>query len=134
MSQIILDDQLFDIEVLIPVARWTTAQRLRDLRPGEVIKDERVSELLRHLRQPTFVTIDMGFWNRGLRNARYCILCFPLRNDQQDELPNLLRRLFHLREFRSRASRMGKVARVSASDIEYWEVGNQKLHRLAWTD
>ena len=61
MSQIILDDQLFDLEVLLPIARWTTVRRLRDLRPAEVIKDERVPVLLRQLRQPTFVTIDMGF-------------------------------------------------------------------------
>ncbi len=33
---------LFDLEVLILLARWTTVQRLRDLRPGEVIKDEYV--------------------------------------------------------------------------------------------
>ena len=67
MSQIILDDQLFDLEVLVPLARWITVQRLRDLRPGEVIKDERVPVLLRQLPQPTFVTIDMGFWNVRLR-------------------------------------------------------------------
>ena len=36
MSQIILDDQLFDLEVLVPIARWITVQRLRDLRPAEV--------------------------------------------------------------------------------------------------
>lgn len=93
MSQIILDDQLFDLEVLIPIARWITVQRLRDLRPGEVIKDERVPVLLRQLCQPTFVTIDMGFWDRKLRDARYCVLCFPLRNDEQDKLPELLRHL-----------------------------------------
>ena len=75
MSQIILDDQLFGLEVLVPIARWITVQRLRDLRPGEVIKDDRVPVLLRQLRQPSFVTIDMGFWDRGLRDARYCVLC-----------------------------------------------------------
>ncbi len=74
MSQIILDDQLFDQEVLIPIAHWTTVQRLRELRPGEVIKDERVPELLRELSEPTFVTIDMGFWDRKLIHAKYCIL------------------------------------------------------------
>jgi hypothetical protein len=78
VSQVILDDQLFDFEVLIPIARWTTVQRLRDLRPGEVIKDERVPELLRQLRQPTFVTIDEGFYNRGLCDHKFCILCFSL--------------------------------------------------------
>lgn len=74
MSQLVLDDQLFDLEVLIPLARWITVQRLRELRPGEVIKDERVPSLLRQLREPTFVTIDAGFWNRGLRDNQYCIL------------------------------------------------------------
>jgi hypothetical protein len=134
MSQIILDDQLFDLEVLVPIARWITVQRLRDLRPGEVIKDDRVPVLLRQLRQPTFVTIDMGFWDRGLRDAKYCILCFPLRNDEQYKLPGLLRRLLRLPEFRTKTARMGKVARVSLTHIEYWQLGNEQLHRLIWPE
>ncbi len=133
MSQIILDDQLFDQEVLIPIARWTTVQRLRDLRSGEVIKDERVPELLRELRQPTFVTIDMGFWRRELCDAKYCMVCFPLRNDQQDKLPLLLRRLLRVTEFHAKASRMGKVARVSIAGIDYWQLGDERLLRQEWT-
>ena len=133
MSQIILDDQLFDLEVLIPLARWITVQRLRDVRPGEVIKDERVPELLRQLPQPTFVTIDMGFWDKGLRDVHYCILCFPLRNDEQHQLPALLRRLLQLPEFRTKAERMGKVARVSPSHVEYWRMGDEQSHRLHWS-
>ncbi len=134
MSQIILDDQLFDLEVLVPIARWITVQRLRDLRPGEVIKDDRVPVLLRQLRQPTFVTIDMGFWNRGLRDARYCILCFPLRNDKQYELPGLLRRLLRLPEFRTKRARVGKVAQVRPTHVEYWQLGDEQLHRLIWPE
>ena len=79
MSQIVLDDQLFPLDVLVPIARWATVQRLRDVRPGEVIKDERVPVILRDLRQPTFVTIDMGFWTRRMCDGRYCMVCFPLR-------------------------------------------------------
>ena len=134
MSQIILDDQLFDLEVLLPLARWITVRRLRDVRPNEVIKDERVPMLLRQLRQPTFVTIDMGFWDRGLRDAHYCILCFPLRNEEQHELPGLLRRLLRLPEFRAKAVRMGKVARVSPVRVDYWELGAEQLHRAAWPE
>jgi hypothetical protein len=134
MSQIILDDQLFDVEVLIPIARWITVQRLRDLRPSEVIKDERVPELLRQLRQPTFVTIDLGFWNRGLRGSKFCILCFALQNDEQDQLPELLRRVLRLPEFRTKASRMGKVARISTIDIQYWESRSENLHRMRWNE
>lgn len=132
MSQIILDDQLFDQEVLIPIARWITVQRLRDLHPNEVIKDERVPVLLCELDQPTFVTIDMGFWNKTLVHPKYCILCFPLRNEEQDRLPNLLRALLRLPTFRTKAERMGKVARVSTSDIQYWQFGDDRLHRLEW--
>ncbi len=132
MSQIILDDQLFDLEVLLPIARWTTVQRLRDLRPDEVIKDERVPVLLRELRQPTFVTIDMGFWRKGLRDVKYCIICFPLRNDEQFKIPQLLRELFHLPEFHSKSARMGKIARISLAHVEYWQFGDESLRQLPW--
>ncbi len=132
MSQIILDDQLFDVEVLVPLARWITVQRLRDLRPNEVIKDERVPLLLRELRQPSFVTIDMGFWDRDLRDPRYCILCFPLRNDEQHQLPERLYRLFQLPEFHTKAARMGKVVRVGPERIDYWGLGDEQMHRFRW--
>ncbi len=133
MSQIILDDQLFDVEVLVPLARWITVQRLRELRPNEVIKDDRVPLLLREVRQPSFVTIDMGFWDRDLRDLRYCILCLPLRNDEQHKLPERLHRLFQLSEFHTKAARMGKVARVGPEHIDYWVVGDERIHRLGWT-
>ncbi|MBM3128135.1 MAG: hypothetical protein FJ009_05785 [Chloroflexi bacterium] len=132
MSQIVLDDQLFDQEVLIPLARWITVQRLRALRPNEVIKDERVPVLLRELDQPTFVTIDMGFWDRGLVHSQYCILCFPLRNEEQEQLPLLLRRLLRLSAFHTKSERMGKVARVSVADIQYWQVSDNRLRNLEW--
>jgi hypothetical protein len=132
MSQIILDDQLFDLEVLLPIARWTTVSRLRDLRPTEVIKDERVPVLLRQLRQPTFVTIDLGFWRKEWRDAKYCLLCFALRNDEQHRLPGLLRALLKLPEFHSKATRVGKVARISFSRIDCWRLDDELLHKWAW--
>lgn len=133
MSQVILDDQLFDEEVLIPIARWTTVQRLRNLRPGEVIKDERVPVILREIAQPTFVTIDMGFWRRELVDANYCILCFPLRNDEQKQIPDLLRRLFRLPQFHTKAARMGKVVQVTSTLLRYWQRGDDQLQRMPWS-
>ena len=132
MGQIILDEQIFDTEVLIPLTQWITAQRLRDLRPDQVIKDERVPTLLRELRQPTFVTIDMGFWNARLRDPRYCILCFQLPNNEQRVIPGLLRRLLRMSEFATKAARMGKVARVSTMQVDYWQLGDEQLHRVSW--
>lgn len=134
MRQVILDDQIFDEEVLIPIARWTTVQRLRNLRPGEVIKDERVPVILREVAQPTFVTIDMGFWRRELVDAKYCILCFPLRNDEQKQIPNLLRRLLRLPEFHTKAARMGKVVQVTSTLLRYWQRGDEQLHLFPWLE
>ena len=132
MSQLILDDQLDEITLLEPLKRWITVQRLGRIRPGEVIKDERIPMLLRELKQPTFLTIDNGFWNKNLRDTRYCIIYFALQDNEQWIIPNLLRGLFRQPEFRTKAARMGKVARVSTIQVEYWQFGEEQLHKLVW--
>jgi hypothetical protein len=82
VSQLILDDQLDIHGVLHPVRRWVTAQLLREVRPDEHVLDDRVPEILLTLKQPAFVTIDQGFWDRRLCHPRYAILYFALRRDQ----------------------------------------------------
>lgn len=130
MSQLVLDDQIDLLVVLRPIQRWITAQQLRDLRPGEVILDDRVPEILATIRQPTFITIDAGFWDRRLRSDNYCILYFALRYDQQKSLPQLLRAALHHEAFSTRARRMGKVARVRTGGIDYWELRKPKLQHI----
>jgi hypothetical protein len=133
MTQIVLDDQLDVHAVLHPIQQWTTAHLLRELRPGEHVLDERVPELLQRLKQPTFITIDHGFWDRRLCHPRYGILYFALRKDQQALLPGLLRALMRLSEFRTRAGRMGIVARVSTSHIEYCQFQKTGLQQVSWS-
>ncbi len=38
-----------------------------------------------------------------------------------------------LNEFRTRASRMGKVARVSADAIDYWQHGMDGIKQISWS-
>ena len=134
MSQLVLDDQL-DLHVLLPpLEAWITAVRLQSLRPGEHILDNRVPEILRTLKTPTFVTIDQGFWNRRLCHSGYCIVYFEMATPEQTALPALLRRLFRLPEFRSRAARMGKVARVQGKVVTYWEDGVRMSTTLSEPD
>ncbi len=132
MSQILLDEQIDPEVVLLPIRSWITAQFLRDLRPGERILDHRVPTLLRTLRQPTFVTIDQDFWDRRWRSPHFCILYFDMRSKQQDQIPDLLRALLRLAEFRTRAIRMGKLARVGPTHIDYYEFGPNEPTRLDW--
>src|SRR5262249_23352549 len=134
MSQIVLDDQL-DMQILVPPLKaWTTVVRLQDLRPGERILDDRVPEILRTLRTPTFVTIDHGFWNRRLCHLDYCILYFDCAKNEQQLLPALLRQLLRLPEFDTRTQRMGKVARIQQEKVRYWEVGAKKSRELSFVD
>jgi hypothetical protein len=134
MSQLIVDDQLSVRKVLTPLRKWITVERLQDLRPGEVILDDRVPEILRTQKQATFVTIDQDFWDERLSDPSYAILYFALRNDQQGALPDLLRALLRRPEFRTRAKRMGKVARVSTATIEWWQFPRANLQQFAWQE
>jgi hypothetical protein len=134
MSQLVLDDQL-DVQIMVPALEaWITAVRLQHLRPTEHILDDRIPEILRTLKKPTFLTIDHGFWNRRLCHSGYCILYFDLAKDEQQQLPGLLRRLFRLPEFRTRTVRMGKVARVRQETVTYWQAGEKKVASLPEMD
>ncbi len=132
MSQLILDDQLDVREVLRSLQKWVKVQRLCDLRPNERILDDRVPEILLSVGHPTFVTIDKDFWDRRLCHPKYAILYFALRDDEQELLPGLLRSLLRRKEFRTRVSRMGKVARVSSTRIDYWQFQLTRLQRVSW--
>jgi len=131
MTQVILDEMIRADTVLPGIQKWTTVCRLVDLRPNEQIYDDRVPTVLRDLKQPTFVTIDDRFWNLGWRDQHYCIIYFAVRSNQQEIIPDLLRRLFQLPEFRTKAKRMGKVMRVSTAGVQYYQLGDQDLHILS---
>jgi hypothetical protein len=132
VSQFVVDDQLDAAKVLEPIRRYATVRFLRELRPDERILDDRVPEILQTRRQPTFVTIDEDFWRRRWCHPAYGILYFALREDQQEQLPDLLRALLRRPEFRTRSARMGKLVRVSTISIDYWQVPPRQLHHIAW--
>ena len=131
MSRFILDDHLRADRVRDPILRWATAQYIRDVRPGEVVKDDRILMVLRALQTPTFLTLDDWFENPVRRDPRYCILYFALRHDEQGDIPTLLRRLLRLPEFRTRAARTGKVARVSCDHVSWWQIGDEREYTRA---
>jgi len=132
MSQIILDEHLGLDDVLQPIQRWAKATRIQDLRPREVVKDDRLRTILIQLNKPTLVTIDRDLWDKRYRDRRYCILYFAILDTQQNQIPSLLRRLLHLKPFKTKAARMGKVARIAFSRISYWQLGSDELHTLTW--
>src|SRR5262249_59606529 len=122
VSQFVLDDHLDPTLVRDAIVRWSTASFLRDVRPGEVINDDRVPSILATLRTPTFITIDDGFWKLTWRghSHSYGISYFEFRADEQRHIASLLRRLLRLPEFRTRPSRMRKAVPASRVRVPCW--------------
>ena len=130
MSQLVLDDQLDVLKVLPGLGRGLSATRLQALRPGEHILDDRVPEILLTCHEPTFVTIDSDFWKRQLCHPGYCIVFVEVDFRRQQQVPGLLRKLFRHPGFNSRSQRMGKVIRVRASGVWYWEIGAKAVKQV----
>lgn len=129
----VIDASLADELVLKPIQKIATTRSVRDLRLYEIVKDDRVPVLLRELSSPIFITIDeAGFWRRRLCDRSYCILCFALNKNQQKLIPSMLRQLLRLPEFKTKTARMGKVARLSLANIQYYQLGKRALNLLPW--
>ncbi len=132
---IVLDEELQGLGLEEAIARWYpgTVILVKALRPATVIKDEAIPALLRQSRQPTFITINhTDFWRRAAAEPSFCLIGLKLTAELTDEIPDLLRRLFRLPEFRTKKARMGKVALVSRRVIQYYTANDKLIHLLGW--
>jgi hypothetical protein len=89
-------------------------------------------EILRHLhrvRQATFFTRDMGFFRRRFCHKNYClvVLSVPVL-----ETAVYIRRLLRHLALRTRASRRGKVIKVSTEKIVFWKARERRLASIDW--
>jgi len=132
---IILDEQLQGLSLETAISRWYRGRVfiVKQLRPESIIKDDAIPILLRQVKQPTFVTINYtDFWRRVSADERYCIVCLQLSTSRVDELPLLLRRLFRLSGFKTKAQRMGKVVLVSQQRVRYYQAYDNQIHVIGW--
>lgn len=121
---IVLDENLKDNRIRDAIAQWYQGQVLfiRDLRPNTIIKDEAIPSLLQRVNEPAFVTINVSdFWIQTTPSPRFCIIAFEIPKERSLEIPLLLREILRLDEFKSKASRMGKIIHWTPTRIEYYE-------------
>src|SRR5712692_3174717 len=76
--------------------------------------------------------LDADFYHKRNCDRRYCLIYFILPPLEQNRLSELLRQLFHLPEFKTKAARMGKVVRISDEKIEFWRAGDENRHAVRW--
>ena len=133
---IVFDENIHQQRLMKTAAAWYRGRviSITRLRPHTLIKDEAIPTLLRRVPQPTFVTTNVDdFWQRVAPHRCYCIVCLVLPDERLHELPHLLRQLFRVPEFKTKAKRMGKVARVAPGQLLYYESPTHHLiHVQTW--
>jgi hypothetical protein len=133
---IVLDEHLEDERIIASLARWYRGQirLITSLRPGTVIKDEAIPDLLRRERQPTFVTANVSdFWRVASPDPGYCIVAAHLSSSGAEHVSVLVRRLFGRREFATKATRMGKIVRVSTRGCDFYAASGE-IQSILWTN
>jgi hypothetical protein len=71
---IVLDEHLLGLGIRAEIARWYRGAviDITQLRPRSIILDDAIPELLRSVRQPTFITLNVGdFWRRMAPDRRF---------------------------------------------------------------
>lgn len=120
---IVLDEQLNDEVIQRGIQRWYRGRVIiiNELRPKSRILDDAVSDLLRRIKEPTFVTINYwDFWKTLPARAAYCAVCLKLPGERSHEVPSLLRHLLKLENFNTKRKRMGLVISWSDGSINYY--------------
>jgi hypothetical protein len=130
---IVFDENMHQRSIMEAVAAWYRGRviSVTVLRPDTIIKDEAIPTLLRNAQRPTFVTTNVDdFWLRVPAHTRYGIVCLVLPDERLQETSFLLRQLFRLPEFKTKARRMGKVVRVSRGQLEYYDIHAHSIIRI----
>jgi hypothetical protein len=120
---IVLDEQLSNRRMVEGVRVWYKGAviAVKDLRPETIIKDDAIPQLLRRLRQPTFVTINVGdFWQRVQVDERFCVVCFDVSDMAIGQIPSLLRLLFRNPDFGAKRRRAGHVFHINVGKVVHF--------------
>jgi hypothetical protein len=94
------------------------------------IGDDNILTLLHHLKQPTLFTRDLHFFRRHLCHAGYALVFLDLA---PEESAVFIRRFLHHPRFKTKARRMGIVARVHHDGVHFWQRNRPTLQRTGWS-
>jgi len=93
------------------------------------MKDKEIIPFLHQLRDTTFFTRDLGFYDRKLCHPRYCLVCLAVG---KDEVAVFVRRVLRHPELDTKAKRMDAVVRVSHAGFSIWRRNAEKEIYISW--
>lgn len=91
--------------------------------------DPDIIPLLHRLGRVTFFTQDEDFFAGSLCHPVYCLVFLHVRADDAAEY---VRRFLNQPRFKTKADRMGIVARVHHRGVTFWQCHRPRLQRVAW--
>lgn len=124
-----LDEQLLGRQVEDEIARWYRGKVcfITDLRPRTTIKDDAIPSILRRLKKPAFITINVShFWRRVPIDNRFCVVCFNFSDPQVPLISGSLKLLMSHPNFSTKGKRAGHVFRIGADQlVRFYNFTNQ---------
>ena len=93
------------------------------------IKDDNIIVSLHQLKQVTFFSRDLGFYERKLCHANYCLVCLDAG---KYETASFVQRLLRHSDFNTKTKRMGKVIRVGHMGIRVWQLNTENEEHISW--
>jgi len=93
------------------------------------IGDDNIIALLHRIKQPTLFTRDLHFFHHHLCHLGYALVFLDLA---PEEVAIFVRRFLTHPRFKTRALRMGVVARVHHDGVSFWQRSVLGLQRVAW--
>lgn len=129
-----MDEQLNHPELVERIAAWYPGRVaiLTQLRAESKVDDKAVPLLLRTVKELNFVTINVKhFWRVVLPDSRFAIVSIDLPVERPLEISDWLRKFFKKPPFHTKAGRMGVVALLRPTRIEFYRV-NQNIETLKW--
>jgi hypothetical protein len=127
---ILLDHNIPQSEVQL-LRRWRIHCRQVGYEVGRPEWDD-AQEILRYLqraRKTTFFTRDIGFFRRRLCHKNYCIVVLT---GLPTESSGWIRRLLRHPEFRTHAQRRGRVVKLTARGLSFWQIRRDDHQKMIW--
>jgi len=109
---------------------WRIRARQIGMETGRLgMSDDEILKLLHRLKGCTFITRDLGFYQKDRCHPGYCLVCLATG---REEAASFIRRFLQHPAFKSRSGRMGLVVHVGQRGLRAWKFGAAQECSRSW--
>jgi len=125
----VLDENVPDSQIRILRSKRVPVRQIGLDIGRKGMKDNEIIPLLHHLDRPTFFTLDGDFYDRRLFHQGYCLVHLDM---EEEIVAEYIRRFLRQSAFKSKGNRMGRIIRISSTNLVVWHFHQRQETRLSW--